>query len=80
MTPKITPDIIIMLIAVFGAAILSGVIENITKKKRTKEDDIKLISGLILGTIFFIAAFPKVTIFIIFIIIVIFLIRKIMGK
>jgi len=77
MKPNISSDIILMIITLFGAAILSGVIENVTKKKRTKEDDLKVIIGIICGSILFIVIFPKVTFFIIFIIISIFLIRKI---
>ena len=76
MTPQMSPDILFMIMALFGAAILSGLIENVTKKKRTKEDDLKVITGLIIGSLLFIIIFPKITLFIIFIIISILFIRK----
>jgi len=76
MTSQMSQGIIFMIMTLFGVAILSGVIENVTKKKRTKKDDSKVITGLIIGSMFFIVVFPKITLFIIFIVISILIIRK----
>ena len=78
-TPIISNNIKILL-ALIGAAILSGIINNITKKNRTKKDDAKVITGLIIGSTLFIIVFPKITILIILIVLTIFAIRKITNK
>ncbi len=72
----ITPAIPLLLV-LFGTAILSGLIENVTKRKRNTEDNIKVIIGLIIGIPLFAIIFTKLAIFIGLIILVILIIRTI---
>ena len=64
-----------LILTLFGIAIFTGIIKNLTKKKRKKEDNIKVIIGTVIAIPLITIVFPKLALFFLFIIILLITIK-----
>ncbi len=77
---QIIQSAIPLILVLFGISIFTGIIENLTKKKRKKEDNIKVIIGTIIAIPLITIIFPKLALFFLFIIILFTIIEKIIKN